>query len=110
MHAWVRRLVEKKSALAAVPGLAEAAETVRALDAELGGGLAWGIVDGPVAQAANAERVATLAADLPETKELFGGRTVRSAFLKMYLRSITFSRIVKSLISPSLQVTRLVAS
>jgi len=77
MHAWVRRLVEKKTALPAVPGLSEAAETVRALDAELGGGLAWGIVDGPVAQAANAERFATLAADLPETKELFGGKTVR---------------------------------
>ncbi len=76
MHAWVRRLVEKKTALPAIPSLSEAAESVRALDADLGGGLAWGMVDGTVAQAANAESFAKVAADLPETKELFGGKTV----------------------------------
>ncbi|HEY2739835.1 MAG TPA: hypothetical protein VGK45_15615, partial [Thermoanaerobaculia bacterium] len=77
MHSWVRRLVEKKAELPAIPELAGAAEAVRALDAELGGGLAWGFVDGPVAQAVNAESFAKLAADLPETKELFGGKTVQ---------------------------------
>jgi hypothetical protein len=76
MHSWVRRLVEKKTALPSIPGLSEAAETVRALDVELGGGLAWGVVEGPLAQASNADDFAKTATSFPETQELFGGKTV----------------------------------
>lgn len=76
MHSWVRRLVEKKAELPAIPELAGAAEAVRALDTELGGGLAWGVVEGTLAQASNADDFAKAAADFPETQEMFSGRTV----------------------------------
>jgi hypothetical protein len=77
MHSWVRRLAEVKGELPAVPGLPEAVEAVRALDAQLGRGLDWELVDSPVTRVESAEGFAKLASGFPETKTLLGGKAVR---------------------------------
>ncbi len=80
LHFYVRSLAaskEPRPEIAEVAGLAEAVEAARALDAELGGGLAWGYLEGLIGESETAKEGSVSLARTRETLDVPGGKTVQ---------------------------------
>jgi len=77
LHYWVRRLAAESGELPVVEGLPAAVAAARRVDTELGGWTAWGVVDGNLVEAGSVDELVRLAASLPETFQMRGGREVR---------------------------------
>ena len=73
MHFYVRTLAGSKEPVPDVPGLAEAVEAARALDAELGSPLAWGYLEGLIGDCATAKEGSAAWASARETVEVRPG-------------------------------------
>jgi hypothetical protein len=72
----VRTLASSKEPAPEFAGFAEAVAAARALDAEFGGPLGWGLVEGLLADCANAKEATAALAGVKETVSLRSGKTV----------------------------------
>jgi hypothetical protein len=77
LHFWVRKLAEQKGEIPAVQGLPEAVAAARAFQTELGPGALWGIFEGNFVGLESAADLMATAEQLPETAQMFGGRTIK---------------------------------
>ncbi len=77
LHYWVRRLAAESGELPAIDGLPAAVAAVRRVGTDIGGPMAWGVIDGGLVEAGSVDELARLAAALPETFQTRGGREVR---------------------------------
>ena len=73
LHFWMRQMAEAKGEPAKKSGAAEAVAVVRRIEGELGGWLAWGIVDGVFDGVKDSAELARIAPQLPEEVALRGG-------------------------------------
>ncbi len=85
LHFYVRTLAASKDPVPELAGLAPAVEAARALDAELGGPLDWGYVEGLLGDCATAKEARAALAKARESITLRSGKTValRAAALRL---------------------------
>jgi hypothetical protein len=81
----VRTLASSKDPPAELGTLAPAVEAARALEAQLGGILEWGVIDGLLGECATAKQGSAALADVPESVTLRSGKQVelRAGTLKL---------------------------
>src|SRR5690242_6622642 len=77
LHFWVRKVAEQKGEIPAVAGLPEAVAAAKAFQTELGPGALWGIFEGNFVRQESAADLLATAEKLPETAQMFGGRTIK---------------------------------
>ena len=77
LHYWVRRLAAESGELPAIEGLPAAVAAVRRVGTDLGGFVAWGVIDGDLVEARSVDELARLGASLPESFRMRDGREVR---------------------------------
>lgn len=77
LHFWVRKMAEQKGELPAVAGLPEAVAAAKAFQTELGPMALWGVFEGSFVGLESAADLLATAEKLPETAQMFSGRTIQ---------------------------------
>ena len=77
LHFWVRKMAEQKGELPAVSGVPEAVAAARASQTELGPMALRGVLEGNFVGLESAADLRATTEKLPETAQMFGGRTIK---------------------------------